>query len=33
MDSLTVDMVEAAACRLWRRAAGDMLPAVARAGQ
>jgi heptosyltransferase-3 len=33
MDSLTVDMVEAAACRLWRRAAGDMLPAVARARQ
>jgi heptosyltransferase-3 len=31
MDSLTVDMVEAAACQLWRRAAGE--PAVARAGQ
>src|SRR5712691_1693190 len=32
MDSLSVEMAEAAACQLWRRAAGAAL-AVARAGQ
>jgi len=33
MDSLSVDRAEAAACQLWRRAAGAATPALARAGE
>jgi lipopolysaccharide heptosyltransferase III len=33
MDSLSVEMAEAAACQLWRRAASEPAAAVARAGQ
>ena len=33
MDSLSVEMAEAAARQLWRRAAGAAAPAIARAGQ
>jgi len=33
MDSLSVEMVEAAVRQLWRRVAGEPLPAIARAGQ
>ncbi len=33
MDSLSVEMAEAAACQLWRRAIGEAVPAVASAGQ